>query len=108
MSEILLPRKPVDPVTNMFLSLRKPRTFDAIDRYVLCKYQTTPDKNTTRKQPQLARRTSFDMACRLTEVEVGTVPNYIKQKFTTSCSDLFNNKSYVYPDLTPGISLRLS
>ena len=24
--EILLPRKPVDPVTNMFLSFRKPRT----------------------------------------------------------------------------------
>ena len=28
--EILFPRKPVDPITNMF-SLRKPRTFNAID-----------------------------------------------------------------------------
>ena len=28
--EILFPRKPVDPVTNMFFSLRKPKTFNSI------------------------------------------------------------------------------
>jgi hypothetical protein len=34
-SETLLPRKPVNLITNLFLSLRNPRTFEAIDYYGL-------------------------------------------------------------------------
>jgi hypothetical protein len=35
MAERLFSKKPINPITNLFLSLKNPRTFEAIDYYEL-------------------------------------------------------------------------